>query len=78
MLTDDVVISMPPEPPSGTAAATAIGAFLRARLVMRGGPWRFVATGANGQPAVAGYFAGGEGTGAGWVRRGLLVIGGGR
>ena len=72
MLTDDAVISMPPEP-EWHRGHEAIAAFLRARVVMRGGPWRFVATGANGQPAVAYYFADGEG--GGWVRHGLLVIG---
>jgi RNA polymerase sigma-70 factor (ECF subfamily) len=40
---------------------------------MRDGPWRFVATGANGQPAFAYYLADGER--GGWVRQGLLVVG---
>jgi RNA polymerase sigma-70 factor (TIGR02960 family) len=70
MLTDDAVISMPPEPEWHTGRE-AIEAFLRARRAARGGPWRFVATSANGQPAFAYYLPDGEG----WVRSGLLVVG---
>ncbi|HEY4823606.1 MAG TPA: sigma-70 family RNA polymerase sigma factor [Solirubrobacteraceae bacterium] len=70
MLTDDAVISMPPEPEWHTGRE-AIEAFLRARKAARGGPWRFVATSANGQPAFAYYLTDAEG----WARSGLLVVG---
>ncbi len=70
MLTDDVVISMPPEPLWLTGPG-AVGAFLRERRARRPGPWRFVATSANGQPAYAYYLAEGDEM----VRSGLLVIG---
>ena len=70
MLTDDAVVSMPPEP-EWHRGRDAIDAFLRERLAIRGRPWRFVATAANGQPAFAYYIQDREG----WARCGLLVVG---
>ena len=71
MLTDDVVVSMPPEP-LWVTGVEAVEGFLRERHGRRRGPWRFVATTANGgQPAYAFYFpVDGE-----WRRRGLFVVG---
>ena len=54
MLTDDAVVSMPPEP-EWFAGRAAIGEFLRARHAVRAGRWRFVPVGANLQPAYAYY-----------------------
>jgi RNA polymerase sigma-70 factor (ECF subfamily) len=70
MLTDDAVVSMPPEP-EWHRGREAIEAFLRERVQMRDGPWRFVPTAANGQPAFAYYLFDGEG----WARSGVLVVG---
>jgi RNA polymerase sigma-70 factor, ECF subfamily len=70
MLTEDAVVSMPPEP-EWHAGRAAIEAFLRRRGAMREGPWRFVATAANGQPAYAYYLL----VNGGWVCSGLFVIG---
>ena len=70
MLTDDAVISMPPQP-LWLTGGPAIEQFLHDRTRERGGPWRFVATRANGQPAYAYYFADGDE----WVRTGLFVVG---
>ncbi len=70
MLTDDAVISMPPEP-EWHRGREAIEKFFRDRVMMRARGWRFLATGANGQPALAYYLHDGEG----WARSGLLVIG---
>jgi RNA polymerase sigma-70 factor (TIGR02960 family) len=70
MLTQDAVVSMPPED-EWHQGHDAIGAFLLERLRVRGGPWRFVECGANGQPAYA-YYLLVEGR---WERSGLLVIG---
>jgi RNA polymerase sigma-70 factor (ECF subfamily) len=70
MLTDDVVISMPPEPLWLTGPGP-VGAFLRERRARRPGPWRFVATVANGQPAYAYYLTERDE----FVRSGLLVFG---
>jgi RNA polymerase sigma-70 factor (TIGR02960 family) len=71
MLTDDAVVSMPPEPEWHQGRA-AIEAFLRARFVARGPrAWRFVPAGANGQPAYAYYLA----DETGWARDGIFVIG---
>ena len=70
LLTDDAVVSMPPEP-EWHRGREAVGAFLRERHGIRGRPWRFVATNANGQPALAYYIYDGEG----WARSGLLVVG---
>jgi RNA polymerase sigma-70 factor (ECF subfamily) len=70
LLTDDAVVSMPPEP-LWRAGPAAIAAFLRERFVLReGAPWRFVACGANGQPAYAYYLL----TGGVFVRSGLFVV----
>ena len=69
MLTEDAVVSMPPQP-EWHAGRAAIEAFLRARMVARGGPWRFVATGANGQPAYAYYLL----VDGRWECSGLLVV----
>jgi RNA polymerase sigma-70 factor (ECF subfamily) len=60
---------MPPDP-LWLTGGPAIGQFLRERHRDRGGPWCFVATRANGQPAYAYYFADGDE----WVRMGLLVV----
>ncbi len=70
MLTDDAVISMPPEP-LWRRGGPAIGEFLRERHRHRGGPWRFFETAANGQPAFAYYLPEGEG----FVRAGMFVVG---
>jgi RNA polymerase sigma-70 factor (TIGR02960 family) len=70
MLTDDAVVSMPPEP-EWHRGREAVGDFLREREAVRGRPWRFVSTGANGQPAFAYYIQDDDG----WVRSGLLVVG---
>jgi limonene-1,2-epoxide hydrolase len=71
LLTQDAVVSMPPEP-EWHQGRRAIEDFLRARLAgRRGFGWRFVATAANGQPAYAYYLRAGEA----WVRSGLFVIG---
>jgi RNA polymerase sigma-70 factor (TIGR02960 family) len=71
MLTQDAVVSMPPED-EWHQGRDAIAAFLRSRHALRGGdPWRFVACGANGQPAYA-YYLLVEGR---WERSGLFVIG---
>jgi RNA polymerase sigma-70 factor (ECF subfamily) len=69
MLTEDAVVSMPPQP-EWHAGRPAIEAFLRGRAVARGGPWRFVATGANGQPAY-GYYLLVDGR---WECSGLFVL----
>ncbi|MFZ0040823.1 MAG: sigma-70 family RNA polymerase sigma factor [Solirubrobacteraceae bacterium] len=70
MLTEDVVVSMPPQP-EWHAGREAVEAFIRLRYEMREGPWRFVPTGANGQPAYAYYLLEGDS----WVRSGLFVVG---
>jgi RNA polymerase sigma-70 factor (ECF subfamily) len=72
LLTDDAVISMPPEP-LWRQGRDDIGAFLRERAANRSEDWRFVATRANGQPALAYYLRAGDG--AGYERAGLFVIG---
>jgi RNA polymerase sigma-70 factor (TIGR02960 family) len=69
LLTEDAVVSMPPEPEWHIGRA-AIEAFLRARSAARGGPWRFVATGANGQPAYAYYLL----VNGRWECSGLFVL----
>jgi RNA polymerase sigma-70 factor, ECF subfamily len=71
LLTEDAVVSMPPQPEWHQGRA-AVAEFLHQRHLDRtGGPWRFVQTGANGQPAYAYYLGDGEG----WVRAGVFVIG---
>jgi RNA polymerase sigma-70 factor (TIGR02960 family) len=72
LLTADAVVSMPPEP-EWHQGRGAVEAFLRARLAARTGPWRFMATAANGQPAYAYYLA--DAGRGGWRRAGLFVIG---
>jgi RNA polymerase sigma-70 factor (TIGR02960 family) len=70
MLTEDAVVSMPPQP-EWHACRAAIGRFLRGRhAARRGGRWRFVATGANGQPAYAYYLL----VDGRWERSGLFVM----
>jgi RNA polymerase sigma-70 factor (TIGR02960 family) len=56
LLTDDALLTMPPQPLEYQGHA-AIEAFLRHRAVLRGGPLRIVPTRANGQPAFGCYFA---------------------
>jgi RNA polymerase sigma-70 factor (TIGR02960 family) len=72
LLTEDAVVSMPPEP-EWHRGRGAVEEFLRdrhrARLPQR---WRFLATGANAQPAYAYYLQDGDG---GWVRSGIFVVG---
>jgi RNA polymerase sigma-70 factor (TIGR02960 family) len=71
LLTEDALVSMPPEP-EWHQGRPAIERFLRARHLARGPRgWRFVPTGANRQPAFAYYIQ----TGETWVRSGLFVIG---
>jgi RNA polymerase sigma-70 factor (ECF subfamily) len=71
MLTDDAVISMPPEPEWHQGHAD-IERFLRERHVQRRPQaWRFTAINANLQPAYA-YYLEQDG---GWVRSGMFVIG---
>jgi RNA polymerase sigma-70 factor (TIGR02960 family) len=69
MLTEDAIVSMPPEPEWHQGRA-AVKAFLRTRLELRDSPWFFVATSANGQPAYA-YYLQIDGV---WRRSGLFVI----
>ncbi len=54
LLTDDVVVEMPPYL-TWLAGRDAFARFLAPRLPPEGDPWRMVPTGANGQLAVAGY-----------------------
>jgi RNA polymerase sigma-70 factor (ECF subfamily) len=70
LLTDDAVISMPPEPEwhQGPQAAAE---FLRERARRRVGGIRLLPTGANGQPAFAYYLEDEDG----WHCSGLFVIG---
>ena len=69
LLTDDAVVSMPPEPEWHQGRA-AIARFLRARRARRSGPWRLEPVGANRQPAYA-YFIEGD---DGFVSSGMFVI----
>jgi RNA polymerase sigma-70 factor (TIGR02960 family) len=55
LLTDDVWLTMPPEPYE-YQGPTAVGAFLGDRAARRGAPLRLVPTRANGQPAFGCYF----------------------
>jgi RNA polymerase sigma-70 factor (TIGR02960 family) len=70
LLTHDATVSMPPEP-EWHQGLEAVERFLRARHSTRSAPWRFVPTGANGQPAFAYYLADEEG----WALSGLFVVG---
>jgi RNA polymerase sigma-70 factor (ECF subfamily) len=71
LLTDDAVVSMPPQP-EWHVGPDSVEAFLRARLAERSPRrWRFVPVAANRQPAFAYYFDDGDG----WVRQGLFVVG---
>jgi RNA polymerase sigma-70 factor, ECF subfamily len=71
MLTEDAVVSMPPEP-EWHQGLDAIEAFLRARQLDRlPQPWRFYRIGANLQPAYAYYLRDGDR----WLRHGMFVIG---
>jgi RNA polymerase sigma-70 factor (TIGR02960 family) len=71
MLTDDAVVSMPPEPEWHQGRA-AVEAFLRDRAHRRQPlRWRFYPTAANAQPAWGFYLQDGEG----WRRAGVLVAG---
>jgi RNA polymerase sigma-70 factor (TIGR02960 family) len=71
MLTEDAIVSMPPEP-EWHQGRDAIAAFLRDRHRQRFGAWRLYPTAANGQPAYAYYLADGDGV---WVRSGIFVVG---
>jgi RNA polymerase sigma-70 factor, ECF subfamily len=71
LLTEDAVVSMPPEP-EWHQGREVVGAFLRDRHARRmPRRWRFVACGANLQPAYAYYI---EQHGE-WVRSGVFVVG---
>jgi RNA polymerase sigma-70 factor, ECF subfamily len=71
LLTDDAVVSMPPQPEWHQGRA-AVGRFLRERHRRRAPrAWRFVATAANAQPAWGFYLQ----DGAGWRRAGVFVVG---
>jgi RNA polymerase sigma-70 factor (TIGR02960 family) len=73
LLTDDAIVSMPPQP-EWHQGREAVAGFLHRRMVERAGmasSWRFVAFGANLQPALA-YYLERDG---GWVRSGAFVIG---
>jgi RNA polymerase sigma-70 factor (TIGR02960 family) len=70
LLTDDAVVSMPPEPEWHQGRAS-VERFLRDRLASRTGAWRFMPAPANGQPAYAYYLLEGDR----FVRSGLLVVG---
>ncbi len=70
LLTEDAVVSMPPEP-EWHQGREAIGSFLRDRARHRFDDWRFVETRANGQPALAYYIGDGDGA---FIRSGLFVI----
>jgi RNA polymerase sigma-70 factor (ECF subfamily) len=69
LLTEDAVVSMPPEP-EWHQGRDAIGAFLRDRRARRKSRWRFVACGANLQPAYA-YYLEQDGE---WARGGIFVV----
>jgi RNA polymerase sigma-70 factor (TIGR02960 family) len=69
LLTDDAVVSMPPEPEWFQGRA-AIGSFLRRRLAVRSGRWRFTPAGANLQPAYLYFIESDEG----FERAGMFVL----
>jgi RNA polymerase sigma-70 factor (ECF subfamily) len=54
LLTDDVVMEMPPVP-LWFRGRTHFGAFLERAMAIRGTDWRMVSFAANGQPAAAAY-----------------------
>ncbi|HEY2439298.1 MAG TPA: sigma-70 family RNA polymerase sigma factor [Solirubrobacteraceae bacterium] len=71
LLTEDAVVSMPPQPEWHQGHAD-VGRFLRDRHRRRGPrAWRFLATAANAQPAF-GYYLRDE---DGWERAGVFVVG---
>jgi RNA polymerase sigma-70 factor (ECF subfamily) len=71
LLTEDAVVSMPPEP-EWHQGREVIAAFLRDRHQRRGPRrWRFVPCGANLQPAYA-YYLERDGE---WERSGMFVVG---
>jgi RNA polymerase sigma-70 factor (ECF subfamily) len=57
LLTDDVVLEMPPVP-LWYRGREAYGRFIARVFAMRSGTWRMVPTRANGQPAVAAHHDG--------------------
>lgn len=69
LLTEDVVVSMPPQP-EWHQGRDAVREFLSVRHLSRKGPWRFVAAAANGQPAYAYYLR----DGGVWRRMGMFVV----
>ena len=69
LLTEDVVVSMPPQP-EWHAGRAAVGTFLRDRHLTRQAPWRFAPARANRQPAYA-YYLRRDGV---WRRHGMFVI----
>ena len=71
LLTEDAVVSMPPEP-EWHQGRDAVDRFLRDRHLRRKSrPWQFVPTAANGQPAWVYYLLYEDG----WRRSGLFVAG---
>ncbi|HTU97792.1 MAG TPA: sigma-70 family RNA polymerase sigma factor [Solirubrobacteraceae bacterium] len=73
LLTDDAIVSMPPEP-EWHQGREAIGLFLRRRTSVRlrmARSWRFVALAANLQPGLAYYLERDDG----WERAGAFVLG---
>ncbi|MEO8969421.1 MAG: RNA polymerase subunit sigma-70, partial [Solirubrobacteraceae bacterium] len=69
LLTEDVIVSMPPQP-EWHQGRDAVREFLSVRHLSRKGPWRFAAASANGQPAYAYYLR----DGGVWRRMGMFVI----
>jgi RNA polymerase sigma-70 factor (ECF subfamily) len=57
LLTDDVVLEMPPVP-LWYRGADDYGSFMRRVFELRGAGWGMVPLGANGQPALAAYAPG--------------------
>ncbi len=60
LLTDDVVLEMPPVP-NWFVGREAYGRFIAHIFAMRGSEWRMLPTAANGQAAVAAYVRGQDG-----------------
>jgi RNA polymerase sigma-70 factor (ECF subfamily) len=60
LLTDDVILEMPPVP-LWYSGRTDYGRFIARVFAMRGSGWRMLPAGANGQPAVAAYCPGDTG-----------------